>query len=81
MDPVECPSCGLRFQHPAPNGCTACGKIHCRDCLKVFSDEMEEDVEARFIVLCPSCADSVAWRVEAQEVVPSSWPEYDGIAP
>jgi len=74
----ECPACGMRFRHPRPNACTACRRVHCRNCLKVFRDEMEEDIEVRFIVLCPDCEGSVAWRVEVQEVVPSDWAEYDG---
>ncbi len=77
METVECPACGMRFAHPSPNRCTACGQVHCRNCLKVFRDEMEEDPEARFIVLCPSCEDSVSWRIEAQEVAESDWAEYE----
>lgn len=77
MEVNECPACGLRFQHAHPNSCTACGKVHCRGCLKVFEDEMEEEIEARFIILCPSCESSVDWRIEAQEVSPSSWEAYE----
>jgi len=44
----ECPACGMRFRHPRPNACTACRRVHCRNCLKVFRDEMEEDIEVRF---------------------------------
>ena len=78
METVDCPACGMRFTHPRPNVCTACDRTHCRNCLKVFRDEMEDDLEGRFIVLCPECAEAVSWRIEAQEVVPSSWKEYDG---
>ncbi len=78
METHECPACGLRFRHPRPNACTACGRVHCRNCLRVFEDEMEEEREGRFIVLCPGCEDSVAWRVDAQEVSASGWAEYDG---
>ena len=78
METVECPACGLRFTHQSPNQCTACGQVHCRNCLKVYRDEMEDDLEGRFIVLCPECDGAVSWRIEAQEVVPSSWNEYDG---
>ncbi len=78
MEVSECPSCGLRFRHARPDSCAACGRVHCRNCLRVFRDEMEEELEGRFIVLCPACEDSVSWRVEAQEVSPSSWAEYDG---
>ena len=79
METVDCPACGLRFTHPNPNHCTACNQMHCRNCLNVFRDEMEDDPEARFIVLCPECVGAVSWRIEAQEVAPSSWKEYDGV--
>ena len=39
---------------------------------------MEEESEGRFIILCPECEDSISWRVEAQEVLESSWSEYGG---
>ena len=39
---------------------------------------MEDDPEARFIVLCPECDGAVSWRIEAQEVALSNWQEYDG---
>ncbi len=77
METVECPACGLRFSHQNPNQCTACGGVHCRNCLKVYRDEMEDDPEARFIVLCPECDGAVSWRIEAQEVALSNWQEYD----
>ncbi len=81
MEMTECPACGLRFHHPHPDSCTACGRIHCRECLRVFRDEMEEELEGRFIILCPDCEGSVTWRIEAQEVSPSSWDEYVGGRP
>ena len=74
----ECPACGLRFRHASPNACTACGRVHCRNCLKVFRDEMEEELAGRFIVLCSECEDSISWRVDAQEVFASNWSEYGG---
>ena len=77
LEASECPACGLRFRIARPNSCTACGRVHCRKCLKVFRDEGEEDPEARFITLCPACEGSVAWRVEAQEVSPATWADYD----
>ncbi|MBI2131559.1 MAG: FYVE zinc finger domain-containing protein [Candidatus Tectomicrobia bacterium] len=77
LETSECPACGLRFRIARPNACTACGRVHCRKCLKVFRDEGEEDIEARFITLCPACEGSVAWRVEAQEVSPVTWEDYD----
>lgn len=77
LETSECPACGLRFRIARPNSCTACGRVHCRKCLKVFRDEGEEDIEARFITLCPACEGSVAWRVEAQEVSLATWEDYD----
>ena len=77
METVDCPSCNLRFTHANPNHCTACNQAHCRNCLKVFRDEMEESPEARYIVLCPSCVDSISWRIDAQEVVPSNWNDWE----
>ena len=77
LEASECPACGLRFRIARPNSCTACGRVHCRKCLKVFRDEGEEDPEARFITLCPACEGAVAWRVEAQEVSPATWADYD----
>ncbi|MED5579624.1 MAG: hypothetical protein VX794_06285 [Nitrospinota bacterium] len=45
--------------------------------MKAFRDKMEESPEARFIALCPSCIDSISWRIDAQEVVSSSWNEWE----
>lgn len=77
LETSECPACGLRFRIARPNACTACRRVHCRKCLKVFRDEGEEDIEARFITLCPACEGSVAWRIEAQEVSLATWEDYD----
>jgi len=77
MDTIDCSACGMRFTHPRPNICTACNRFHCRNCLKVFRDEIEDNLEGRYISLCPECIDAVSWRVEAQEIVASNWNEYD----